>query len=76
MIEQYHNNKQTLTKTKLIYKFDPLNPTNFHKYVDGIKNVLVIAETQNTIIGGYYSGSFDEKEPSGSQSFLFSLKEK
>ena len=59
----------------MIFKLDPLNPTNFHKYIDNIENLLVVVQTKNTIIGAFYAGCFGEKEPSKKDAFLFSLSE-
>ena len=76
IVNSYHENRQVVSGTKLLYRFDSQNSSDFHKYIDNVDNILVVVETKNTIIGGYYAGSIGEKEPSGKASFLFSVKEK
>ena len=40
--------------TQLLYRFDSKNPTNFHKYIDGHANILLIYKTKgpNNIFAG------------------------
>ena len=44
--------------------------------MDNVEGVIVVVETKNALIGGFYAGSLGEKKPSGKPSFLFSVKEK
>lgn len=39
--------------TRFLYKFDP-HDTNFHKYIDGVPNLIVLVHLSNaTKIGGF-----------------------
>jgi len=43
-----------IKNTQLLYKFDPYNKTNFHRYIDDKKHiVIIIRSTQNYIFGAY-----------------------
>ena len=76
IVNNYHDNKQVVSGTKLLYKYDSQNQVDFHSQIDNVESILVVVETKNTIIGGYYAGCIGEKEPSGKSSFLFSVKER
>lgn len=67
---------RNIVKTKLIYKYDPLNKVSFHSYIDGHESILVLVKTVNTTIGGYYSGALCEQLAKDKDGFLFSLDEK
>lgn len=59
----------------MIYKYDPLNERNFHSYIDGRKNIVILIKLINEIvIGGFTAFPFDTKvtERPG-KGFLFSL---
>lgn len=46
--------------TKIIYKFDEQNKTNFHSYFDKKENLFVIVKLCNgTLIGGFTVYPFD-----------------
>jgi hypothetical protein len=45
-----------ITQTKPVYRWDPLNKTNFHRYIDNRPNLLLIAKTVN----GYIFAGFSE----------------
>jgi hypothetical protein len=45
-----------ISQTKLLYHWDPLNKTNFHRYIDDHPNLLLIAKTVN----GYTFAGFSE----------------
>ncbi len=47
--------------TKLLYKFDPLNKTSFHHYVDGKHSILIAMRAVNGLIMGGYSHTPIEK---------------
>ena len=66
---------QSIYKTKLLYKHDPLNKTNFHKYIDNVESILVVVQTKSAIVGGFYAGQVGEKEPIKGNAFLFSIEE-
>ena len=74
IVNEYHENKQVLSEAKLLYRFEAEKQVDFHKSIDNVEGILVVAETKNTVIGGYYAGCLGEKEPSGKSSFLFSVK--
>ena len=76
IVNNYHDNKQVVSGTKLLYKYESQNQVDFHKLIDNVESILVVVETKNTIIGGYYAGCIGEKEPSGKPSFVFSVKER
>ena len=73
-MNEYHENKQVLSEAKLLYRFEAEKQVDFHKSIDNVEGILVVVETKNTVIGGYYAGCLGEKEPSGKSSFLFSVK--
>lgn len=62
-------------KTRLIYKFDSLNKTNFHRYIDDRPNIMLLVKLEN----GYKIGSFcktpieKSKVEKHKDGFLFSL---
>lgn len=59
-----------------MFKLDKLNTTNFHKYIDGKFNLLVVVKLVNGLIVGGYSHSPIQKERadvSSQKGFLFSL---
>lgn len=65
---------RSIFKTKLIYRFEPLNKVNFHNYIDGCSNLVVIARTSS----GYYLAAFTEspfypKATANDAGLLFSL---
>lgn len=66
---------RNIFKTKLLYKFDGLNKVSYHSYVDNHKSLIVLVQTKNAIVGGYYSGVFGEKSVDDKSSFLFSVDE-
>ncbi len=47
-----------IQKAKLLYNFDPLNPTGFHKYLDNKEHLLCVVKTEKAIFAGYYPGNF------------------
>lgn len=61
--------------TRLLFRFDPLNSTNFHRYIDQKENLLLVVELQNGYkIGGYCRGALERGKPNMSgKGFLFSL---
>jgi hypothetical protein len=45
---------------QLLYRFDPLNTTNFHEYIDRRPNLLLILQLANgTIISGFSVSPID-----------------
>jgi len=43
--------------SKILYRMDLLNPTNFHKYIDNKPNLLLVALLKN----GYNVAAFSEE---------------
>ena len=68
------------TKTfnsRLRYRFDPLNNTNFHNYIDYIPNLIIFIKLFNhTIVGGFTAHPFDpEQTVRPGNGFLFTVTE-
>ena len=72
-------------RTPLLYTMDPLNKTNFHKYIDEHwHTVLVVELTSGVIVAAYSEGPFVAKEKSEHDGLLiaatyektFALKER
>ena len=42
-----------LLKTKLLYRYDIKNPTNFNNYINGINNLLLIIKTKKNVFGSF-----------------------
>ena len=60
--------------TKLLYRYDPLNKNNFHRYFDSIEHVVIVVRLANGFVMGAWSqGSFVHKVPSKKDGLLFSL---
>lgn len=61
--------------TKIIYKYDDQNKTNFHTYFDKKENLLAIVKLCNgTIIGGFTANPFDpDRVEKPGKGFLFNL---
>ncbi len=53
MMEKETN--QRPTQFKLLYKFNKQIQTNFHDYIDGKPNLLLLSKLQNNVIIGGYS---------------------
>jgi hypothetical protein len=72
-IEQEMNWK--IKRTKLLCQYDSLSKVNFHKYIDGIKNIVVIIETLNRyMLAGFTEDSFKPSgEPSKGTGLIMSL---
>jgi hypothetical protein len=72
-----NHTKYRITKTKLIYAYDELNKLNFHKYVDGYDNIVLIVKMANgTFTAGYSEGRFESKLPSTKDGLVISLTHK
>lgn len=48
--------KQDIEKTNKLYEFKRDQKTNFHQYIDGHSNIVLIIETESALIACYYSG--------------------
>ena len=63
-----------MKSTKLIYKYDELNTTNFHHYLDQKEHLFCIVKISNgTIIGGYTVAAFNPEGSNGRSGFIFNL---
>ena len=59
----------------MIFKYDSLNSTSFHKYIDGKWNILLLIRLQNGfVVGGYcYTPIEKGRVDRHGKGFLFSL---
>ena len=48
--------KSPIKRSPLVYKYDPKNKTNFHQYIDNVKNLCLVVKTPFAIIAGFYPG--------------------
>jgi hypothetical protein len=49
-----------IKKTRLLYRADPYNRTNFHKYIDKHRHIVFICKTiYGKLIAGYSEEAFD-----------------
>jgi hypothetical protein len=66
-----------IKKTHLIFKFDLLNKTNLHQYIDRHENLVLIVEVYNGhLLAGYSEGSFYPKMASNKDALIMSLTNK
>ncbi len=48
-----------IARTNFLYKFDPQNPTSFHKYIDENPFIVIFVELKNgNIVGGFSEEPF------------------
>ena len=50
--------KKSIEKTELIYDTRRDYRVPFHERVDGKKNLVIVLQTQNALMAGYYSGIY------------------
>ena len=48
--------KQDIEKTDKLYDYKRDHKTNFHQFIDGHSNLVLIVETESALIACYYSG--------------------
>ena len=66
-----------LFKTRLVWRMDPLNETNFHKYIDDHEHLLLIVELENGHrVGGYSEAKLQPKMQSNKDGLLLSISNK
>ena len=54
--------KRKPREANLLYKSDPKNETNFHHYIDGKSDLVMLFKLKNSmIIGGYGNGFFNSE---------------
>jgi hypothetical protein len=69
--------KTRILSTKLIYRYDTLNKINFHKYIDGKENIVVIIKLANEYrLGAWTQGAFMPRIVSDKDGLIFSLTNK
>ena len=57
-----------------MYKYDPLNKVNFHKYIDNYKHIVLIAKTiYGKTIAGYSEACFNSKATTVGNAFVMAL---
>ena len=60
--------------TKLIYRYDPLNKTNYHSYIDNIPHFVLVVKLKNgRLIAGYSVGPVVEGVASTEGGLILSL---
>jgi hypothetical protein len=63
--------------TSLIYRFDPLNTTNFHKYIDNHRNLCLLVRLKNyRVVAGFSVGAIIEGTASTEGGLILSLTER
>ena len=69
--------KKNIKVTKPIYKYDPLNKTNFHQYIDNHPHILVVAKFINgRTIAAYSEGPISSQEVATGSGLLISPTDK
>lgn len=68
--------KKLVTFSKLLCKLDPLNKTNFHKYIDGIPHILVLVQLKNGGILAAFSLSPFISGSKGDDSLIISVTQR
>ena len=52
-----------INNTRLLYRYDHRNKTNFHEYIDGIEGIaLIIKSKKGFLFGAYYSGKMEPEK--------------
>ena len=63
-----------IVKTEMIYAFDSQNKVNFHKYVDGKEQIVLIIKLKNgSSLAAYSESGFIPKTPSSKDGLIISL---
>lgn len=63
-----------IKKTKLIYRLDPLNRVNFHKYIDNHMHIVLVAKTiYGRVIAAYSEECFTSKGTKKGDALLMAL---
>ncbi len=72
VIEKRLNRK--IASTRLVYRYDTLNKTNFHKYIDNQEQLVIIIKLLNGfMLAAWTEGSFTPKMSSKKDGLIFSL---
>lgn len=66
--------KNIIVRTRLVCRMDPINPTNMHRYIDGLSNIVILIRTDiGQLIGAYSEGCFKSKAISNKRGILMNL---
>jgi hypothetical protein len=65
--------KREIEKTKLLYEFKRDQKTNFHNFIDGHSNIVLVLETEKALIACFYSGVMQEERPMVDEALILSL---
>ena len=72
VLEKY--SKKTIARTKLLFQHDDRNLLNFHEYVDGVDNYVVLTKLENdNLIAAYSQNKLDQHVANNGPSFISSL---
>ena len=73
--KEIRNYSKDFTRTELLYQYDPLNKTSFHKYIDNIEDIVVLCRLNTGKVVGFYSKSgFIKDREANDQGIMFSIK--
>lgn len=54
LIENLVSYLGSIRRTRLLFRYDHFNKTNFHRYIDGHRNIVIIIKTiYGKLIAGY-----------------------
>lgn len=58
-----------------MYRYDPLNTTNFHQYIDNHPNIIMVVELSNkNMIAAFSEAALQpDEEPRGKKGIIFAL---
>jgi hypothetical protein len=66
--------KKTIRSAKTLYRYDPFNKTNFHRYFDNQPNILLIVKTKlGMLLGAFSSDQFSKTTRPTQMGIIFSL---
>ena len=66
-----------IAQTKLLYRMDPLNPVNPHRYIDGHPHTLLLIRTEGgAVLGAYSEGAFRPKAISNHRGLILALTQR
>jgi hypothetical protein len=60
--------------TKLLFRWDPLNSSNFHKYIDGREHMVLLVRLANGLVfGGWAAGGVAPQSATKGDGLIFSV---
>lgn len=63
-----------IAKTRLLYKYDPLNKTNWHRYIDNRDNLVLVVKLANgNAVAAWSEGPFYPRMTSDKDGLIISL---